>query len=107
MVEPGEPAPEDGRLLANIMHFARVLRAAGLAIGPGTVIDAVDSMLEERGEDFRTFALHDLSTDSTVRPLTSSTDEDGTLWLFMGLDSGYAGFTTQFHDAVEVTLTPQ
>jgi uncharacterized protein with von Willebrand factor type A (vWA) domain len=30
-----------GRLLENIVHFARVLRAAGLAIGPGRVIDAV------------------------------------------------------------------
>lgn len=30
-----------GRLMENIMHFARVLRAAGLPIGPGKVIDAV------------------------------------------------------------------
>ena len=29
----------------NIMHFARVLRAAGLPIGPGRVIDAVDAVL--------------------------------------------------------------
>ncbi len=29
-----------GRLAANIMHFARVLRAAGLPIGPGRVLDA-------------------------------------------------------------------
>ena len=32
---------EDGRLVANLMHFARTLRAAGLPIGPGKVIDAV------------------------------------------------------------------
>ena len=30
-----------GRLVENIVHFARVLRAAGLAVGPGRVIDAV------------------------------------------------------------------
>jgi uncharacterized protein with von Willebrand factor type A (vWA) domain len=30
-----------GQLVANIMHFARALRAAGLAIGPGKVIDAI------------------------------------------------------------------
>src|SRR5436309_14461758 len=35
MPEPG------GRLLANLMHFARTLRAAGLPVGPGKVIDAV------------------------------------------------------------------
>lgn len=31
----------EGKLLANIMHFARALRAAGLPIGPGKVIEAV------------------------------------------------------------------
>ncbi|MBT5415039.1 MAG: VWA domain-containing protein, partial [Rhodospirillaceae bacterium] len=31
----------DGKLVANIMHFARALRAAGLPIGPGKVIQAV------------------------------------------------------------------
>jgi uncharacterized protein with von Willebrand factor type A (vWA) domain len=30
-----------GRLLANLMHFARTLRAAGLPVGPGKVLDAV------------------------------------------------------------------
>ena len=33
-----------GRLLANIMHFARVLRAAGIPLGPGTVIDGVNAV---------------------------------------------------------------
>src|SRR4029077_19098640 len=30
-----------GSLLANLMHFARTLRAAGLPVGPGKVIDAI------------------------------------------------------------------
>lgn len=30
-----------GRLVANIMHFARALRAAGLPIGPGQVLEAI------------------------------------------------------------------
>lgn len=33
--------PEDGKLAANITHFARALRKAGLKIGPGRVIDAI------------------------------------------------------------------
>ncbi|HEX4617532.1 MAG TPA: hypothetical protein VH230_16650, partial [Stellaceae bacterium] len=37
----GHPRAEHGRLLANLMHFARTLRAAGLPVGPGKVIDAV------------------------------------------------------------------
>ncbi|HLY46579.1 MAG TPA: VWA domain-containing protein [Stellaceae bacterium] len=31
----------DGRLVANLMHFGRTLRAAGLPVGPGKVLDAV------------------------------------------------------------------
>ncbi|MFO1055377.1 MAG: VWA domain-containing protein [Dongiaceae bacterium] len=34
-------APEGSRLLENLMLFARTLRAAGLPIGPGQLIDAV------------------------------------------------------------------
>jgi len=34
-------ADSQGSLLANLMHFARTLRAAGLPVGPGKVIDAV------------------------------------------------------------------
>ncbi len=33
--------PDDGKLAANIAHFARALRKAGLKIGPGRVIDAI------------------------------------------------------------------
>ncbi|MBP7001661.1 VWA domain-containing protein [Amaricoccus sp.] len=32
---------EDGKLAANIVHFARALRKAGLPVGPGRVVDAV------------------------------------------------------------------
>jgi len=32
-----------GKLALNIMHFARVLREAGLPVGPGHVIDALDA----------------------------------------------------------------
>ena len=38
---PDHAAAEPGRLAANIMHFARVLRAAGLPVGPGKVLDAI------------------------------------------------------------------
>ena len=31
----------NGKLDANIMHFARVLRAAGIPVGPRSVVDAV------------------------------------------------------------------
>ena len=44
-----------GKLAENIMHFARVLRAAGLPIGPDRVIDALRALQTtgiERREDF-------------------------------------------------------
>jgi uncharacterized protein len=53
------PAPPStmvpGRLAENVMHFARVLRAAGLPIGPASVLDAVHALTVagvERREDW-------------------------------------------------------
>jgi hypothetical protein len=37
-------ALEGGRLAENIMHFARVLRAAGLPVGPGQVLDGIEAV---------------------------------------------------------------
>lgn len=39
-----EPEPTQGRLAENVVHFARVLRRAGLAIGPAKVIDALHAL---------------------------------------------------------------
>ena len=53
-------AAADGRLADNIVHFARVLRKAGLRIGPAAVTDAIEAVkaigIGER-EEFYT-ALH-------------------------------------------------
>jgi len=51
---------EGSKLVANIMHFGRVLRAAGLPVGPGKVIDAVASVREVGVTNRRDFywALH-------------------------------------------------
>jgi uncharacterized protein with von Willebrand factor type A (vWA) domain len=35
------PIPEDGKLVANIAHFARALRKAGVPVGTGRVVDAI------------------------------------------------------------------
>ena len=34
----------DGRLADNIVHFARVLRKAGLKLGPAAVTDAIEAV---------------------------------------------------------------
>ncbi|MCE3248270.1 MAG: uncharacterized protein K0R41_2095, partial [Geminicoccaceae bacterium] len=38
---PAAGAAPPGRFAANVMHFARVLRTAGLPVGPGKVLDAL------------------------------------------------------------------
>jgi uncharacterized protein with von Willebrand factor type A (vWA) domain len=38
------PARSEGRLAENVMHFARLLRAAGLRIGPDRVLDCVRAL---------------------------------------------------------------
>jgi uncharacterized protein with von Willebrand factor type A (vWA) domain len=50
-----ETPAEGGRLAVNVMHFARALRAAGLPVGPGKVLDAlraVEAVGVERRSDF-------------------------------------------------------
>jgi len=44
-----------GSLLANLMHFARALRTAGLPVGPGKVIDAVAAVRSVGITDRRDF----------------------------------------------------
>jgi uncharacterized protein with von Willebrand factor type A (vWA) domain len=54
MAQTGQSGRE--QLAANVMHFARVLRAAGLPVGPAKVIvalDAIEAVGVENREDFR------------------------------------------------------
>ncbi len=47
--------PLNGKLAENIMHFARVLREAGIPVGPGSVLDALDAAMAgplQKREDF-------------------------------------------------------
>ncbi|MDE4275606.1 VWA domain-containing protein [Phaeobacter gallaeciensis] len=45
MVElPELSLPDDPKLVQNVTHFARALRKAGLPIGPGRVVDAVEAV---------------------------------------------------------------
>jgi uncharacterized protein len=45
MTPPMTPTPDkQGRLAENIVYFARALRAAGLPVGPGAVLDALEAV---------------------------------------------------------------
>lgn len=69
---PRQAEAGSGVLAANVMHFARVLRAAGVAVGPGRVVEAiaaVEAVGVHRRDDFY-WALHaSLISRSTDRPL--------------------------------------
>ncbi|MGF1593001.1 MAG: VWA domain-containing protein [Kiloniellaceae bacterium] len=41
---PGGAEPDSGRMAENILYFARTLRAAGLPVGPGKVLDALKAV---------------------------------------------------------------
>ena len=47
--------PEDGKLAANVVHFARALRKAGLPVGPGRVTDAIRAVEAAGFTDKRDF----------------------------------------------------
>jgi uncharacterized protein len=51
-------APESGRIADNVIGFARALRAAGIPVGPGAVIDALNALeaieIGNRGDVFTT-----------------------------------------------------
>jgi uncharacterized protein with von Willebrand factor type A (vWA) domain len=55
-----EPSAAAGQLAGNVMHFARVLRAAGLPVGPDRVIDALHALeitgIERRDDFYWTLA---------------------------------------------------
>ena len=43
MAKSEDPSAE-GRLAENILYFARALRAAGMPVGPGSVLDALEAV---------------------------------------------------------------
>ena len=47
-------------MAANILHFARALRAAGLPVGPGRVVEAVNAVAVG-GFEYRTDFYHTLA----------------------------------------------
>jgi uncharacterized protein with von Willebrand factor type A (vWA) domain len=53
--EPPQPSQDGGRLFQNIMYFGRTLRAAGVPVGPGTVIQALEAVRAVGIENRRDF----------------------------------------------------
>ncbi len=66
MARPVE-APRHGRLAANILHFARTLRAAGIPVGTGRAVDAVNAVAAG-GFEYRSDFYHTLAACFLSRP---------------------------------------
>ena len=63
-----------GRLGENIVYFARALRAAGIPVGPGAVLDALEAVMAAgvgTREDFY-WTLHAVFVKSTSTPCCST-----------------------------------
>lgn len=66
-MRPRVAVPDQGRLAANILHFARALRAAGLPVGPGRVVEAVNAVAVG-GFEYRSDFYHTLAACFLSRP---------------------------------------
>lgn len=53
-----------------------------------------------------TFAFKTLSSETFNRDVIVETAADGSLWLFVGTDSGFEGLTQLYYDNITVSLTP-
>ena len=51
-------------------------------------------------------AQYALKTVATPRPVDVTADDNGTVWLIVGADSGFEGKTTLYIDRIEATLAP-
>ena len=78
-IEPLGDGPAGGRFARNVMHFARALRAAGLPVGPGRVIDAlkaVEALRREGAEPVAVAVIVDRSTGAQA-----AVEAEGLQWL--------------------------
>jgi hypothetical protein len=99
---PEEPVPAsrdgDSRLSVDKGGQSQGGEAAEVA---GDVANGIPC--EEAQEQDLPYA--DVMVDHTLTdPVT--TTADGTMWLFVGTDSGFEGRTSLYYDRIEVTLTP-
>ncbi len=63
-----------------------------------------DAAKESGGVDDWSYELKTL--DNLDRPLEVTADEQGSLWVFVGTDSGFEGKTTLYYTSIEVELQP-
>jgi hypothetical protein len=96
---PEEPTPfidADGRVGLNVDIGHQSNRGAD-AVGLGNIATGFTDCHNERYE------AKELETPS---PVITRSDERGTLWVFVGTDSGFEGITSLFYTGVRVHIRP-
>ncbi len=91
--EPKAVADESGRYRMNIDK--------GNQVSGGSQMIVVGDFSNDT--DLSQYAL---KTVETPHPVSVAPDENGTIWLIVGADSGFEGKTTIYIDRIEATLTP-
>ena len=98
---PEQPVPvmQDGQSRLSVDKGGQS-QGGDAAVVAGTIENGIPCE-EALESDQPPYAMVTLSGDLEV-----TTADDGSLWLFVGTDSGFEGRTSIYYDRLEVTLTP-
>jgi len=99
-VEPEADADDAGWLRMNV-DKGNQSEGGDDAVVVGTI---ANPNIDPETADGLTYEL--MTLDSTGLGLTATTDSSGTLWVFVGSDSGFEGATALYYSRIEVELTP-
>lgn len=99
---PEQPVPvtEDGRSRLSVDKGGQS-QDGDAAVVAGTIDNGIPCE-EALASEPPPYAM--VTRTGTLEDVTTA--EDGSLWLFVGTDSGFAGRTSIYYDRIEVTLTP-
>jgi hypothetical protein len=97
-----EPLPVGGEMGGEPYYTLSVDKGWQSEGGDNAVVVGNAAKLDN--DEFDVYEFKTLSNADS--PITVRSDSDGTLWIFVGTDSGFEGTTTLYYTAISVTLTP-
>lgn len=99
---PEQPVPvmEDGQSRLSV-DKGNQSGGGDAAVVAGTIENGIPCE-QKLAADEPPYAM--VTREGTIESITTA--EDGSLWLFVGTDSGFEGRTSIYYDRIEVTLTP-
>jgi hypothetical protein len=98
-----EPLPVEGEMGSEPYYILNADKGWQSEGGDNAVV--VGNAAKLVNDEFDVYELKTLS--NTSKPLVVRTDSEGTLWVFVGTDSGFEGTTTLYYTSITITLTPK